>query len=63
MTEKIIRVQIIDNEGFSCGRYNIPENEYNAFVVYITKKFTKDLIFKVLGETLFGADNFRPWNI
>lgn len=59
-----IRVQVIvEREGTSYGRYNIPENEYKALVEYLTRKTAENLIFKVLGKTFFEPDDFRPWNI
>lgn len=59
-----IRVQVIvEREGTSYGRYNIPENEYKALVEYLTRKTAENLIFKVLGKTLFEPDDFRPWAI
>jgi hypothetical protein len=58
----IISVQVIvkeDNTSF--GRYNIPENEYDALVKYLAKKTTKELMFSVK-RAILDADYVRPWN-
>ena len=59
----VIVVQtIVANEGTSFGRYTLPEDEYQAFVEYLTKKTAEELIFKILSRTFFDEpDGFRPW--
>jgi hypothetical protein len=52
----------VANEGTSFGRYTLPEDEYQAFVEYLTKKTAEELIFKILSRTFFDEpDEFRPW--
>jgi hypothetical protein len=58
----VISVQVIvkeDNTSF--GRYNIPENEYDALVEYLAKKTTKELMFSVK-RAILDEDYIRPWN-
>jgi hypothetical protein len=58
---KIVVVQVIDkNDNHSCGRYTLPKEEYDAFVKYLTKKITTDVVFKIIGRSL-KPDEFRPW--
>lgn len=57
----IIVVQVINVKNkYSCGRYAIPREEYDAFVKYLTKKITAEIAFKTIGRAT-QPDVFRPW--
>lgn len=58
----IIKVQVLNNEGYSCGKYYIPQNEIEKLKTYLYRKIGQELVFLILGKTCMEADSFRPWN-
>ena len=58
-----IRVQVtVKNTNLSCGRYAIPEEEFEALKSYLIKRSTKNLIFNILSKSILEPDDFRPWS-